>query len=131
MRLYKTTQLQSSFGIILLSISNGSPKVMNIKEMLECFLDHRREVVIRRTVYELKKARERAHILEGLKTAVENIDEIVEMIKKSEGPAQAKSKLMAKYSLSEIQSQAILDMRLQRLTGLERDKIIADYNAII
>lgn len=129
-RLYKQTQLQTSFGIIFLSISNGSPKVMNIKDQLSAFIDHRREVVIRRTIFELKKAEAKAHILEGLKTAVENIDEIVELIKKSEGPAQAKSKLMGTYSLSEIQSQAILDMRLQRLTGLERDKIIADYEAI-
>ncbi len=130
-RLYKMTQLQTSFGIIFLSISNGSPKVLDLKEQLNCFIDHRREVVIRRTVYELKKAKERAHILEGLKTAVENIDEIVEMIKKSQGPAEAKTKLMSTYSLSEIQAQAILDMRLQRLTGLERDKIIADYKAIM
>lgn len=130
-RLYKHTQLQTSFGIIFLSISNGSPKVMNLKEQLLCFIDHRREVVIRRTVYELKKAKEKAHILEGLKIAVENIDAIVEMIKKSEGPAEAKAKLMSGYSLSEIQAQAILDMRLQRLTGLERDKIIADYEAIM
>jgi DNA gyrase subunit A len=130
-RLYKHTQLQTSFGIIFLSISNGSPKVMNIKEQLLAFVDHRREVVIRRTVFELKKAKEKAHILLGLKTAVENIDELVEIIKKSEGPAQAKQKLMATYTLSEIQSQAILDMRLQRLTGLERDKIIADYEAIM
>ena len=130
-RLYKATQLQVSFGIIFLSISNGSPKVMNLKEMLECFIDHRREVVIRRTVYELKKAKEKAHILEGLKVAVENIDEVVEIVKKSEGPADAKSKLISRFSLSDIQSQAILDMRLQRLTGLERDKIIADYEAIM
>ncbi len=130
-RLYKATQLQVSFGIIFLAINNGSPKVMNLRDILTSFLDHRREVVIRRTVYELKKAKERAHILEGLKTAVENIDEIVELIKKSEGPAQAKSSLISKYSLSEIQAQAILDMRLQRLTGLERDKIIADYEAIM
>ena len=130
-RLYKQTQLQVSFGIIFLSISNGSPKVMNLKEQLQCFIDHRREVVIRRTVFELKKAKERAHLLEGLKIAVENIDELVEMIKKSEGPSQAKAKLMAHYTLSEIQSQAILDMKLQRLTGLERDKIIADYEAIM
>jgi DNA gyrase subunit A len=130
-RLYKQTQLQESFGIIFLSISNGMPKVMNLKEQLLCFLDHRREVVIRRTIYELKKARERAHILEGLKTAVENIDAIVELIKKSDGPQQAKDGLITKYSLSEIQAQAILDMRLQRLTGLERDKIIADYQAIM
>lgn len=130
-KLYKMTQLQVSFGIIFLSIHNGQPKVMNLKDQLQCFIDHRREVVIRRTMYELKKAKARAHILEGLKTAVENIDAIVELIKKSEGPSQAKEKLMSGYSLSEIQAQAILDMRLQRLTGLERDKIIADYEAIM
>ena len=130
-KLYKMTQMQVSFGIIFLSIRNGQPIVMNLKEQLQCFIDHRREVVIRRTMYELKKAKARAHILEGLKVAVENIDAIVELIKKSEGPAEAKSKLMSGYSLSEIQAQAILDMRLQRLTGLERDKIIADYEAIM
>ncbi len=130
-RLYKQTQMQVSFGIIFLSISNGQPKVMNLKEMLQCFIEHRREVVIRRTTYDLKKARERAHILEGLKIAVENIDAIVELIKKAEGPQQAKDQLMAKFSLSAIQAQAVLDMRLQRLTGLERDKIIADYQAVM
>ncbi|MCO4753330.1 MAG: DNA gyrase subunit A [Bacteriovoracaceae bacterium] len=130
-KLYKMTQLQVSFGIIFLSIHNGQPKVMNLREQLQCFIDHRREVVIRRTMYELKKAKARAHILEGLKTAVENIDAIVELIKKSEGPSQAREKLIAQYSLSEIQAQAILDMRLQRLTGLERDKIVADYEAIM
>ncbi len=126
-RLYKQTQLQVSFGIIFLSIHNGQPKVMNLKEMLVCFIDHRREVVLRRTAFELRKAKEKAHILEGLKTAVENIDAIVELIKKSTNPAEAKSSLVDKYSLSVIQAQAILDMRLQRLTGLERDKIVKDY----
>ena len=130
-KLYKSTPLQTSFGIIFLSIVNGSPRILNLKDQLSFFIDHRREIVIRRTVYELKKAKERAHILEGLKIAVENIDAIVELIKKSEGPVQAKEKLMATYKLSEIQSQAILDMRLQRLTGLERDKIIKDYNEIM
>lgn len=130
-RLYKQTQMQVSFGIIFLSISNGQPKVMNLKEMLQCFIEHRREVVIRRTTYELKKAKERAHILEGLKIAVENIDAIVELIKKAEGPQQAKDQLMSKFTLSAIQAQAVLDMRLQRLTGLERDKIIADYQAVM
>lgn len=130
-RLYKHTQLQDSFGIIMLAINNGMPKLMNIKEMLVSFIDHRREVVIRRTVFELKKAKARAHILEGLKIAVENIDAIVELIKKSDGPNQAKSSLMSKYGLSEIQAQAILDMRLQRLTGLERDKIVQDYKDVI
>ena len=130
-KLFKMTQMQVSFGIIFLSIKNGQPKVMNLKEQLQCFIDHRREVVIRRTMYELKKAKARAHILEGLKIAVENIDAIVELIKKSEGPAQAKSKLMSDYTMSATQAQAVLDMRLQRLTGLERDKIIADYEAIM
>lgn len=130
-KLYKATQMQVSFGIIFLSIKNGQPKVMNLKEQLQCFIDHRREVIIRRTMYELKKAKARAHILEGLKIAVENIDAIVELIKKSEGPAEAKNGLMTTYSLSEIQAQAVLDMRLQRLTGLERDKIVADYEAIM
>jgi DNA gyrase subunit A len=130
-RLFKQTQMQVSFGIIFLSIYNGQPRVFDLKQQLECFIEHRREIIIRRTTYELKKAKERAHILEGLKVAVENIDAIVEMIKKSEGPAQAKEKLMSAYALSTIQAQAILDMRLQRLTGLERDKIIADYELIM
>jgi DNA gyrase subunit A len=130
-RLYKQTQMQVSFGIIFLSISNGQPKVMNLKEMLQCFIEHRREVVIRRTTYELKKAKERAHILEGLKIAVENIDAIVELVKKADGPQQAKEQLMSRFTLSAIQAQAVLDMRLQRLTGLERDKIIADYQAVM
>jgi len=130
-RLYKQTQMQVSFGIIFLSISNGQPKVMNLKEMLQCFIEHRREVVIRRTTYELKKAKERAHILEGLKIAVENIDAIVELVKKADGPQQAKEQLMSRFTLSAIQAQAVLDMRLQRLTGLERDKIIADYQLVM
>lgn len=130
-KLFKMTQMQTSFGIIFLSIKNGQPKVMNIREQLQCFIDHRREVVIRRTMYELKKAKARAHILEGLKVAVENIDEIVELVKTSEGPAQAKASLKSKFELSDIQAQAVLDMRLQRLTGLERDKIIADYEAVM
>ena len=130
-RLLKTTPLQSSFGIIFLSIHNGVPKTMNLKEQLNCFLEHRREIIIRRTVFELKKAREKAHILEGLKTAVENVDDIVNLVKKAEGPAKARVQLMEKYQLSEAQAQAILNMRLQRLTGLERDKIIKDYNDTI
>ncbi|MEC7183403.1 MAG: DNA gyrase subunit A, partial [Bdellovibrionota bacterium] len=130
-RLFKHTQLQVSFGIIFLSISNGSPKVMNIKEQLQCFLDHRREIVIRRTVYELKKAKEKAHILEGLKIAVENVDEIIELIKKAEGPSHAKKSLIEKYSFSEIQAQAVLDMQLRRITGLERDKIVKEYEEMM
>ena len=130
-RLFKHTQLQVSFGIIFLSISNGSPKVMNIKEQLQCFLDHRREIVIRRTVYELKKAKEKAHILEGLKIAVENVDEIIELIKKAEGPSHAKKSLIEKYSFSEVQAQAVLDMQLRRITGLERDKIVKEYEEMM
>ena len=130
-KLYKSTQLQTSFGIIFLSIINGAPRVLNLREQLNAFIDHRREVVLRSTIYDLKKAKEKAHILEGLKIAVENIDEIVALIKGSNGPSDAKEKLIVKFSLSEIQSQAILDMRLQRLTGLERDKIIKDYENIL
>ena len=130
-RLYKNTQLQVSFGIIFLSLNNGMPKIMDIREQLLCFLDHRREIVIRRTVYDLKKAEARAHILLGLKIAVENIDPIVELIKKAKGPAEAKEQLIAKYELSEIQAQAILDMQLRRLTGLERDKIVKEYDEVM
>ncbi len=126
-RLYKTTSMQSSFGIIFLAISNGGPKVMNLKEMLLAFLDHRREIVIRRTIFDLKKTRARAHVLEGLKIAVENIDPMVDLIKKAEGPNQAKTQMMERFSLSDIQAQAILELRLQRLTGLERDKIVNEY----
>lgn len=129
--LYKHTQLQDSFGITFLCIHNGQPKVMNLKEMLQAFIDHRREVIVRRTTYELKKAREKAHILEGFKVAVENIDAVVELIKKSSNPDAAKEALMESYKLSEIQSKAILEMRLQRLTGLEREKIIKDYEEIM
>jgi len=130
-RLYKQTQMQVSFGIIFLSISNGQPKVMDLREMLQAFNEHRREIIIRRTNYELKKAKEKAHILEGLKIAVENIDQIIELIKKAEGPSQAKEQLIERFKLSTIQAQAVLDMRLQRLTGLERDKIVADYELIM
>jgi DNA gyrase subunit A len=126
-QLYKHTQMQETFGVIMLAIVNGRPKILNLKEMLSLFVDHRKEVVTRRTAYDLMKAEERAHILAGLKIAVENIDEVVALIKKSKSPEEAKSGLVKKFSLSEIQAQAVLDMRLQRLTGLERDKIIADY----
>lgn len=130
-KLYKNTQLQVSFGIIFLSLHQGQPKVLNLRDQLLAFIDHRREVVLRRTIYDLKKAKERAHILEGLKVAVENVDAIVEMIKKSAGPEEARTRLMSSYALSEKQAQAILDLRLQRLTGLERDKIIKEYQDIL
>ncbi len=130
-QLYKHTSLQSSFGIILLSIADGRPQVINLKGLLEEFIRHRRKVVIRRTAFELAEAEKKAHILEGLKIAVENIDDVIAIIKKSANPGEAKVSLRKKYELSDIQAQAILDMRLQRLTGLERDKIIKDYNEIL
>lgn len=130
-QLYKRTSMQATFGMILLSIVHGQPRILGLKKMLQLFLDHRKEVVIRRTVYDLRKAQERAHILEGLKIAVENIDAVVNLIKKSKTPAEAKAGLIKKFKLSEIQAQAILEMRLQRLTGLERDKIINEYKEIL
>lgn len=129
-QLYKHTAMQSTFGVILLSLVGGQPRVLNLKQMLAYFLDHRKEVVTRRTAYDLRKAEERAHILEGLRIAVENIDEVVGLIKKSKSPEAAREALIKKYKLSVIQAQAILDMRLHRLTGLERDKIIAEHKEI-
>lgn len=130
-QLYKMTPLQKSFGIILLCIVNNKPEVLNLKQILQHFLAHRKTVIYRRTAYELRKAEERAHILEGLKIAITNLDEVVELIRGSANPAEAKEGLMQRFELSEIQAQTILDMRLQRLTGLERDKIVSDYNEII
>ena len=126
-RLYKLTQMQDSFGIIMLALDNYVPKVLNLKQILQLFINHRKEVVTRRSNFELKRAEEKAHILEGLKTAIENIDEIISLIKKAKEPHVAKEGLMKKYELSEIQAQAILDLKLQRLTGLEREKIIKEY----
>ena len=130
-QLYKHTSMQETFGVIMLAIVNGRPKILPLKEMLTLFLDHRKEVVTRRTAYELKKAKERAHILEGLKKAVENIDEVIALIKKSKNPEEARAGLIKRFSMSEIQAQAVLDMRLQRLTGLERDKIIEEYKEVM
>lgn len=130
-RLYKFTQLESRFGIILLALDRGSrPKVFNLKEILEAFIQHRREVVTKRCIFDLKKAEARIHILQGLKIAIDNIDDVVETIKKSADANAAKIALGQKYSLSDIQSQAILEMRLQRLTGLERQKIIEEIAEI-
>lgn len=130
-QLYKYTQMQNTFGIINLALVNGQPQVMTLKEMLQHFLDHRLEVILRRTRYLLAKAEHRAHILEGLKIALDNIDEIIATIKKSRNPETAKTNLMKGFGLSEIQAQAILDMRLQRLTGLERKKIEDEYKEVI
>lgn len=130
-QLYKMTPLQKSFGIILLCIVNNRPEILNLRQILQHFLAHRKTVVFRRTAYELRKAEERAHILEGLKVAITHLDEVVELIRASANPAEAKEGLIQRFELSEIQAQTILDMRLQRLTGLERDKIISDYNEIL
>ena len=163
--LYKQTQLQDTFGMNMVALVDGQPRLLNLKQMLECFLSHRREVITRRTVYELRKARERAHIQEGLAVALDNVDEIIALIKASPTPADARRGLMGKlwtspavaemlqratldatrpeglgmefglsksgYLLSEAQAQAILELRLQRLTGLERDKIVADYAELL
>ena len=163
--LYKQTQLQDTFGINMVALVDGQPRLLNLKQMLEAFLAHRREVVTRRTVFELRKARERGHILEGLAVALSNVDEIIALIKQSQTPPEAKQALMAKawrspvvaemlqraaadasrpdglaanfglveggYHLSDAQAQAILEMRLQRLTGLEQDKIVAEYKEVM
>ena len=163
--LYAQTQLQTTFGINMVALDNGQPKLFNLKEMLKCFVNHRREVVTRRTIYELRKARERAHILEGLALALANIDEIIELIKSAPTPAEAKAGLVARgwdlgnvaamleragtdaarpewleeqygirdnqYYLTEQQAQAILDLRLHKLTGLEHEKILGEYKALL
>jgi DNA gyrase subunit A len=130
-QLYKMTQMQSSFGIIMLAIVSGQPRVLALREVLDKFIEHRKEIITRRCIFELKKAEARAHILEGLKIALENLDEVIQIIKTSASPAEAKERLMTRFGFSELQAQAILDMRLHRLTGLERDKIIAEYNEIL
>ncbi|MDX2479140.1 MAG: DNA gyrase subunit A, partial [Desulfuromusa sp.] len=130
-QLYKMTVMQSSFGIIMLAIVSGQPKVLNLREVLDCFIDHRREIVTRRCVFELKKAEARAHILYGLKLALENLDEVIQIIKGSDTPVEAKHGLIARFSFSEIQAQAILDMRLHRLTGLEQNKIIEELTQLL
>jgi len=129
--LYKHTKMKTTFGINLLAISEGRPKIFNLKEMLRCFLAHRKDVVERRTRYELRKARERAHILEGLKIALSNIDEVVQIIKKSKNTKKAHEKLKDRFNLSDVQAQAILDMKLQRLTSLETEKILEEYLELI
>jgi DNA gyrase subunit A len=155
--LYKQTQLQDTFGMNMVALVDGQPKVLNLQQLIEAFVSHRREVVTRRTAFDLRKARERGHVLEGLAVALSNVDEVIELIKKAPAPADAKRELMARawasplvremlgraaaenfrpeglaaefglhedgYHLSDAQAQAILELRLQRLTGLEQDKI--------
>ncbi|GAA7026774.1 DNA topoisomerase (ATP-hydrolyzing) subunit A [Helicobacter pylori] len=129
--LYKLTTMETTFSIILLAIYNKEPKVFTLLELLRLFLNHRKTIIIRRTIFELEKAKARAHILEGYLIALDNIDEIVQLIKTSQSPEAAKNALMERFTLSEIQSKAILEMRLQRLTGLERDKIKEEYQNLL
>ncbi len=130
-QLFTHTQLQLNFGVISLALVDGRPRELSLREMIDLFIAHRKDVIIRRTKYELRKAEERAHILEGLKIALENIDEIVEIIKKSQNVDTARRNLMHRFKLSEIQAQAILDMRLQKLTGLETKKILQELKDIL
>ncbi|MGL2423254.1 DNA topoisomerase (ATP-hydrolyzing) subunit A [Helicobacter pylori] len=129
--LYKLTTMETTFSIILLAIYNKEPKIFTLLELLRLFINHRKTIIIRRTIFELEKAKARAHILEGYLIALDNIDEIVRLIKTSPSPEAAKNALMERFSLSEIQSKAILEMRLQRLTGLERDKIKEEYQNLL
>ena len=130
-QLFKHTQLEVSFGIIMLALVEKRPKVLNLKQILECYIAHRKEIVIRRTKFDLARAKERAHILEGLKKALANLDKIIEIIKKSKSEAEAKENLIKKFDFSEIQAQAILEMQLRRLTTLEREKLEAEYLELI
>jgi DNA gyrase subunit A len=130
-QLYAHTQMESTFGIILLAIVDRQPKILSLGELLSHFVEHRKEIIVRRTRFELNKAEARAHVLEGLKTALDHIDAVIAVIRSSKTPVEAKERLRQDFELSEIQAQAILDMRLQRLTGLERDKIVEEYKETI
>ena len=129
--LFKHTQLEETFGVIFLAIVNNQPKILNIKDMLALFVDFRKEVVTKRTIFELKKAEARLHILEAFKIVAQNIDEVIELIKTSESPSAAKERLMQKYSFSEIQAKAVLDLKLEKITNLEREHIIKEYEEIL
>ncbi len=129
--LYKFTPLESSFGINMLAVVDNRPQLLNLKTALRCFIEHRRDVVIRRTRFDLKKAEARAHILEGLRIALDNIDEIVALIRASATPEEARTRLMQRFGLSEAQAKAILEMRLQRLTGLQREELLAEYKELL
>lgn len=128
--LFKHTGLQSSFGIIMLALVGGQPKVLNLRELISLYLDHQREVVRRRTQYDLRKAEDRAHVLEGLLIALDHLDEVIQLIRASQTPDEARDGLISRFSLTQTQAQAILDMRLQRLTGLEREKIETEYQEL-
>src|SRR5213080_2566812 len=129
--LYKHTPMQSTFGVIMLALVHNRPEVLDLKQILQAFIEHRREVVLRRTAFDLRKAEERAHILEGLKLALDNLDAVIALIKRSRSPEEARVGLMRQFALSEIQATAILDMKLQRLTQLEREKLTQEYEEII
>lgn len=129
--LFKMTQMQTSFGFNMLAIQNGVPKILSLRQILDAYIEHQKEVVTRRTQFDKEKAEARAHILEGLLIALDHIDEVIRIIRASETDAEAQAELMSKFKLSERQSQAILDMRLRRLTGLERDKIQSEYDELI
>jgi DNA gyrase subunit A len=130
-QLYKHTRLESSFGVIFLAVVQGRPQLLTLKETLEQFIYHRKEIIVRRTRFDLRKAEERAHILQGLKVALDNLDEVVALIRNSRSPDEARTRLMDRFDLTIIQAKAILDMRLQRLTGLEREKIVEEYEAVL
>ena len=130
-KLYKYTQLQTSFSVNNIALVDGRPQMLNLKDLIHYFVEHRHDVVIRRTKYELRKAEERAHILEGLIIASDNIDEVIALIRASKSPDEARAKLIERFNLSEIQSRAIVEMRLRQLTGLEQDKLRAEYDALM
>ena len=126
-QLFSYTQLQTTFGAIMLSIVDGEPKILSLKEMLQCYIEFQAEVIRRRTDFDLKKARDRAHILEGLKIALDFIDEVIKIIRNSKDTVSAKAGLMERFGLDDVQAQAIVDMRLRALTGLEREKLEKEY----
>jgi DNA gyrase subunit A len=130
-QLYKHTPLESSFGIIMLAVVDNKPEVLNLKQVLQKFLDFRRQVVVKRTQYELSQAQKRAHILEGLKRALDHLDEVIQLIRAATSPQEAKSQLIQRFEFTDEQAQAILEMRLQRLTGLEREKIVEEYYQVL
>ncbi|MGM0531270.1 MAG: DNA gyrase subunit A [Bacteroidota bacterium] len=130
-KLYKQTQLQTSFGVNNIALVNGRPKLLNLKDLIEKFVEHRHDVVVRRTQYELRQAQERAHILEGLLVALDHLDEVITLIRNSDTPETARNELMSRYELSEVQARAILDMRLQKLTGLERNKVKEEHAELL
>ncbi len=130
-KLYKMTQMQTTFGIIFLAIVENQPQVLNLRSLLDHFLDHRKTVVVRRTRFDLRKAEERAHILEGILKALDQLDEVIATIRASHTPPEARQRLMDNFSLSQVQAQAILDMRLQKLTGLEREKVVQEYDDLM